>query len=76
MSSTFTVITGHADGNGRNWLEMRPGHFDRDKLPRKHRKPEAEGLFSVADIAPSLPKTAPKHAPQVSGQMDMFTGSE
>ena len=72
MSGTFTVITGMTDGNGRNWLEFKPGHFDRDKLPRKHRKPEPEGLFSVADVAPEPAKPARTTA-EMDGQADLFS---
>ena len=74
--STFTVITGHSDGNGRNWLEMTPGHFDTSLLPRKHRKPEPDAMFSVADLVPSPPKTAGKTAPQLDGQGELFGTEE
>lgn len=60
------------DKTGRDWLAMGPQHFDRDLLPRKHRRPEAEGLFSVADVAPGSPKTAKPPAPETEGQADLF----
>ena len=74
--STFTVITPMGDGRGRNWLEFKPGHFDRDKLPRKHRKPEADGLFSVADVAPATTPKPVKAPPEMDGQADLFGETE
>ena len=56
---------------GRDWLSLTPAHFDASLLPAKHRKPEPEGLFSVADIAPPNPET-PKPAPVMEGQGDLF----
>ena len=71
MSDTFTVITGHSDGKGRNWLEMTPGHFDTSLLPARHRKPEPAGLFSVADVAPATSR--PGKAPaELEGQAELF----
>ena len=65
---------------GRDWLSLKPAHFDTGLLPARHRKPEPDGLFSVADIAPV---TAPKpgRAAELDGQADLFsdeqtTGSE
>lgn len=58
---------------GRNWLEMSPAHFDTSLLPRKHRRPEAAGLFSVADAAPDPAKPAKPPGPQLEGQMDLLT---
>ncbi len=59
----------------KNWLEMKPAHFDRDQLPARHRKPEPEGLFSVADIAPvKAPK--PSRAAELDGQADLFSETE
>ena len=55
-----------------DWLEMRPGHFDASLLPRKHRKPEPEGLFAVADVAPVTVKAASKPDTQVEGQEEQF----
>ena len=55
-----------------SWLEMTPGHFDAALLPRKHRKPEPAGLFSVADVAPSQPTSAKPPAPQLEGQLDIL----
>ena len=57
---------------GRDWLEMKPAHFDASLLPRKHRKPEPEGLFSVADIAPATAKPAPEPGPETEGQEELF----
>jgi hypothetical protein len=57
---------------GRDWLELTPAHFDAGLLPARHRKPEAEGLFSVADVAPpAQPKASP--ASEVDGQADLFS---
>ena len=55
-----------------SWLEMNPAHFDRDLLPRKHRRPEAEGLFSVADVAPSPPTKPSTPRPELDGQQDLL----
>lgn len=67
--STFTVIT----SPGPNWLDLRPGHFDRDQLPRKHRKPEPEGLFAVADVAPAVTaKAKSRPAAELEGQEALF----
>lgn len=65
MSTTSTT--------GRNWLDMGPQHFDSSLLPRKHRRPEAEGLFSVADVAPSAPPKASTTAPELDGQGDLLS---
>ena len=70
--STFTVITPMEDGNGRRWLDFKPGHFDRDKLPRKHRKPEPEGLFPVADVVETWQTRTPKREAQMDGQGELF----
>ena len=56
---------------GRDWLDMGPAHFDAALLPARHRKPEPEGLFSVADVAPPRVKAA-KTDTQISGQADLF----
>ena len=61
------------DKTGRDWLEMTPAHFDSSLLPRKHRRPEAEGLFSVADVAPSSARTARATGPQLDGQGDLLS---
>ena len=61
---------------GRDWLEMSRAHFDASLLPRKHRRPEAEGLFAVADVAPAGPKPARPAGPQLEGQGDMFAPEE
>ena len=57
---------------GRDWLSMGPQHFDADLLPRKHRKPQAEGLFPVADAVPSPPRPAKPRPRELDGQMDML----
>jgi hypothetical protein len=49
MSTTTTP-------QGRDWLEMAPAHFDRTLLPRKHRKPDPDAMFTVADL---MPQAAP-----------------
>jgi hypothetical protein len=73
--SAFTVITPTGDGNGRNWLEMSPAHFDASLLPARHRKPEPEGLFDVADVAaPRAKSTRP--AAEMDGQADLFSEDE
>ena len=56
---------------GPEWLALKPAHFDAGLLPRKHRKPEAEGLFSVADIAPQQPKAS--QPGEMDGQPDLFS---
>ena len=57
---------------GRNWLEMKPGHFDTALLPARHRKPAPEGLFSVADVAPAkAPASTP--SPELDGQGDLLS---
>ena len=58
---------------GRDWLTMSPQHFDRDLLPRKHRRPEAEGLFAVADVAPAPPESPRPARPQLDGQGDLLS---
>lgn len=57
---------------GRDWLSMTPAHFDASLLPARHRRPAPEGLFSVADIAPATPRTAPKPGPETEGQGELF----
>ena len=57
---------------GPDWLTLKPTHFDTGLLPARHRKPEPEGLFSVADIAPVKPK-AVKTASEIDGQADLFS---
>lgn len=58
---------------GRDWLEMRPAHFDTALLPAKHRRPDSEALWTVADLLPSPPKTAPKTPAELDGQAALFT---
>jgi hypothetical protein len=58
---------------GPSWLALKPAHFDARLLPARHRKPEPEGLFSVADVAPETPRK-PAAPTQLDGQMDMFEG--
>jgi len=73
MSKTFTVITPMTDGRGRNWLDMKPGHFDERELPRTRKAPEGQNeLFSVADIAPVKARPA-KTAAELDGQADLFS---
>jgi len=60
---------------GRDWLSMKPGHFDRSLLPRNHRGPEAKGLFSVADVVPAPGSARPPGA-ELDGQMDLFGETE
>ena len=67
MTATTTTTA-----QGRDWLEMTPGHFDASLLPRKHRKPEPDAMFSVADLVPSPPETAGKSAPQLEGQGELW----
>ena len=55
-----------------DWLEMSPAHFDASLLPRKHRKPEPEGLFAVADVAQVKVK-AVKVPAELEGQADLFS---
>ena len=57
---------------GRGWLEMTPAHFDSSLLPRKHRRPEPEGLFSVADVAPGATPKAGTPRPELDGQQDLL----
>ena len=59
------------DTQGRDWLDMRPGHFDTRKLPRKHRKPDPGALWTVADLYP--PETPAAAAPRLDGQTDLFS---
>jgi hypothetical protein len=65
-----TTATEHA---GLDWLTMRPEHFDRGKLPRKHRN-APEGLFSVIDVLPPNPAPEASAAPELSGQGELFEG--
>ena len=58
-----------------DWLEMSPAHFDASLLPRKHRKPEPEGLFAVADVAPVTVKAARVPA-ELEGQAELFSEAE
>ena len=59
---------------GRDWLSMSPAHFDSSLLPRKHQRPEAEGLFSVADVATSRTPAAKPRA-ELDGQAELFASS-
>ena len=55
------------------WLAMKPAHFDASLLPARHRKPEAAGLFPVADVAEAKPgKPSAPATPQLDGQLGMF----
>lgn len=71
--STFTVVSGSDDRP--NWLEMRPGHFDVTKLPRKHRKADPDALWTVADLMTAPESTAKTPAP-MEGQADLFSLDE
>ena len=55
-----------------NWLDLNPGHFDVTKLPRKHRKPDPDSLWTVADLLPSAPKSTPKSPAPMEGQDSLF----
>lgn len=74
MSKTFTVFSGSDDRP--NWLEMRPGHFDVTKLPPKHRKPDPDALWTVADLVTTTPKTTAKTPAPMEGQADLFGPDE
>jgi hypothetical protein len=54
MSTTETT--------GPDWLSMKPGHFDVTKLPAKHRKPDPDAMWTVADLMPAA--QAPALAPE------------
>ena len=54
-----------------NWLDLNPGHFDVTKLPRKHRKPDPDALWTAADLLPSKTPATPSPA-QVEGQDTLF----
>ena len=56
---------------GRDWLDMRPGHFDVTKLPRKHRKADPGALWTVADLY--TPETPAAAVLPMDGQGDLFS---
>ena len=57
---------------GRNWLEMRPAHFDRSLLSKRaQREADLPGLFSAADVTPAQAQSS-KPAPELDGQADLF----
>ncbi len=60
---------------GPDWLTLTPAHFNRDLLPRKHRRPDPDALFSVPDILPPAPKT-PTTPSELDGQGDLFSLDE
>ena len=63
-----------ASTTGRDWLEMRPGHFDTSLLPRTRKAaPGQDGLFALADVAPPETRKAPRAAAEVDGQQDLFS---
>jgi len=66
--------------DGRDWLDMKPGHFDVTKLPPKHRKPDPDALWTIADLADPYwanRKPAAKPEPQIAGQqLDLFSETE
>lgn len=64
---------------GPDWTAMKRAHFDVSLLPRKHRKPDPDALWTVADLADphwANRKPAAKSAPQDSGQLDLFSETE
>ena len=57
------------------WLDLKPAHFDTSLLPRKHRKPDPDALFTVADLADphwANRKPAPKTPDPMEGQAELF----
>ncbi len=54
---------------GRDWTTMRPEHFDVRLLPKKHRKPDPDALFTVPDL---LPQPRPAAMPETGGD-DLFS---
>lgn len=63
-------MTTTTQANGPSWLDLRPEHFDRSRLPRKHRN-APEGLFSVVDVLPEQ-SPAPAVTPELNGQGELF----
>ena len=61
-----------ATPQGPDWLTLKPAHFDTGLLPRKHRKPDPDALFTVADLVTAAPKTAAKTR-EMDGQADLFS---
>ena len=59
---------------GRDWLEMKPGHFDTRKLPKGHRKPDPGALWTVADLY--QPEAATVTASEMDGRADLFSETE
>ena len=57
-----------------SWLEMRPGHFDTRKLPKRHRTQDPDSLWTVADLLPSsAQRTATRNSPEpLEGQAELF----
>lgn len=60
-----------SETQGRDWLDMKPAHFDARLLPRKHRKPDPGALFCVADLMPATPTG--RAASETDGQPDLFS---
>ena len=57
---------------GRDWLTMRPAHFDRSLLSKRaQREADLPGLFTAADITPAQTQ-ASKPSPELDGQADLF----
>ena len=58
---------------GRDWLDMRPGHFDVRELPKFWQRAPAGAieLFSVADVAPAAPKAS--QPGEMDGQADLLS---
>ena len=53
------------------WLDLKPAHFDTALLPRKHRRPDPDALFTVPDLITTTPKTA--KVCEMDGQADLFS---
>ena len=60
---------------GPDWLSLKPAHFNTGLLPRKHRKPDPDALFTVADLVTAAPKTAAKTS-VMDGQADLFSETD
>jgi hypothetical protein len=58
---------------GRDWLDMRPAHFDKSLMSRSAQRAAADqGLFDLADVAAVMPRKTKPKAPQLDGQFDLF----
>ena len=65
------MSTSTTEPQGPDWLTLKPAHFDTSLLPRKHRKPDPDALFAVADLMTAAPKA--KKASEMDGQPDLFS---